>query len=556
MVSEIQKNNRAEAQAAEAYARAIAAPSECDAFRLPTTNRTRTAVIKLQRQKVLQMRSLASYVAGNIQINNGNSGLPTPGKWPGVTLATQRTGFAPHPTTDMYSIKTYAGPMTSPEAPFVYIIATDSPSAPIIHSYVTASGCVYRWVTLHTPRPLPTVDNGKTVQIELNDHVQLMGLAHASGEKVSGDMPPIFITEDREYTMAWGNIEATIHYSQSDPNVASTLPAGVTIEARINVLYYRGEGEQDASAGVFSVFLQSGGATASQNFGGSHSNTWSSPFPAGYYRLVVQTLEIVNNAAAPVNLGYFWLSFRQIAGANTALWAIEQYKHWGTQPGIFDNGRVNASSLLVSNTNTPQYRTGQIYMLRIPPGQHWFDYGIRDVMDACDPDAVQESRAGNLSEGGYTWMRPTDQMQRHRLRFDSETVVVHGNYAFSNIGYPCVTLATLQQHVIICTNPQEETAASAFWPRTMLRLVDTKLYEFESNEGIMPERTTGVSTAVYEQALTMLSPCPVFTENWTHLSQLFKTLRTTAIQVTRGPIRNALRTGLLDLATNVAALVI
>jgi hypothetical protein len=358
--------------------------------------------------------------------------------------------------------------------------------------------------------------------------------------------------------------------SSSDGTAALAVPAGGGITVSIRVARYMHTGDDDDDYGRFTVQISAGNSTACTVIQGA--------MPMGFYRFLIESIQF-NAPTAASNYGNVGLrvakimtaslpstttgsAYANIVGVNAITQAAvanpgaveypTSYLYVNppnyaltNSPYILNNARINSLGLLVTNVTPMISRGGDVYGLRINPGENWDDYS--SALVAREAGAPRVSYRADLSNGCYTWMELSDRQYRDwypslgaanatKIASDSSVLTV-----LLDTGSPV--------HAIAVNSPSVTTDY-----RLQFR-VDMHI-EFMSTHQLVQNSISPYTLEDLRQATVALAIGPLFTENWIHLDKLWANIKSAGKAVLQAGGRAAGLAAMTQLSSGIAAMML
>lgn len=257
--------------------------------------------------------------------------------------------------------------------------------------------------------------------------------------------------------------------------------------------------------------------------------------PTGFYQIRVVNYRVQNltGALLAIPAHYIQLSVESswlngTSGRMTAniILPMQNTDLAGAQY-VLDSARVNASSLLITNTAAAIRKAGAVYGMRVLGEDNSFTtLSIDEIKNGSAAQGI--GYRGPLEKGLYTFLEPAEEMSKLRDYVDKRPAI--GSYS----GAPILHCRSdyKSEHVVICEWPVETNANTGV---SLMFRYDQHL-EFSTNSQLA---TLGISAAKVQEftdATIALAAGSYFFENPSHLAQLWSWIKNTG--------RDAIRAGL------------
>lgn len=220
---------------------------------------------------------------------------------------------------------------------------------------------------------------------------------------------------------------------------------------------------------------------------------------------------------------------------------------------LYDEVRVTATSMLITNTTPEIYSGGDIFGAQVPEA-----YGIH-VLSTAAIDAASGKRhtgyRGRLLKGGYTWMQMPEPNQM-AFRPSNFAVNLASMGTGSNEYYSYYRISGYGvQHAFWChaaiAGAQTDQAALA---RMTFQVRVDQHIEFISQDQLAMLSPSPFKPDDALNASKALGMAPLFTENWAHLDQLWGWLKASAGRVLAAGGRAVAGAAMAELASGLSVL--
>lgn len=337
-----------------------------------------------------------------------------------------------------------------------------------------------------------------------------------------------------------------VHYTAATGALA-TLPAGAGVVVSLTLQNYTG------TADPLEVWTGSVQINTSTNFG---AIVIEPTLPMGYYRFTVAR---VTYEAPTADYTYGGIGVRvskhlsETVPGSATTWAMSHVFVNPMNPTIdnasylFESVRVTSMAALVTNVTPSLSAGGDVYGVRVPDGELWTDFSLSKVLTLSG--AQRTAYRGPLKSGAYTWMELPDDYNRFR-----DCVVKPGQYVANNgptVGLPAVYINDGHPvHIIGWFSPNYTSFTGS---TTRLQIRCDYHIEFVSSSQLAMNLVTPLKTDDLTDASIALANAPLFTENWVHLDQLWRSIKSTGAEMLKAGGKAAAGIAARDLAAALAA---
>lgn len=241
------------------------------------------------------------------------------------------------------------------------------------------------------------------------------------------------------------------------------------------------------------------------------------------------------------NVG-FAFAMTQHINAPLAPTAVTEY--------LYDSARVTAASMLVTNVTPELVRGGDVLGAAFHGTDFWDTVSVPAILGVAG-DAKYGYR-GPFEKGCYTWipMMDSDSLvfrSYNGLAVDRGAVVPYGRVTYR------VMRPTTQYHVVYWNAPVATfTAGSVMTARIQIR-VDWH-QEFVSSDQLAVKAPTPYMVDDLAMANKTLAMTPCFTENWTHLAELWSKIKSIGSSVLKAGGRAAASAAIGELVAGLPLL--
>jgi len=207
--------------------------------------------------------------------------------------------------------------------------------------------------------------------------------------------------------------------------------------------------------------------------------------------------------------------------------------------------RTNSASVLLTNVTSDKDKEGTVYSATTDEGEGWSDVDMKNVK--VRSQSADTGYAGPLAKGSYTWFRPSPSAAPSAAMAESYVVADYTGAAY----YPMIQLDdTNVIHVQLISDPITSTATCM-----LLRASHHVEYTTAASGIVQQERTT-MSVAAYEEIAMALLRAPEFTENWIHLDQLWRAIKSGATTAVKAGMGAAAKAALSEIASGLSVLML
>lgn len=371
----------------------------------------------------------------------------------------------------------------------------------------------------------------------------------AKGPPGGVDYEPAYIDPSGSFWGFFGGgrfVLTAVHYVASTGGLAS-LPAGGGIRVQMTLQAYTGTSDY-LEAWTGEVTIPTGSSSGAVPL--------DLALPLGYYRFTVARLVY---EAPTADYPYGGVGVRvtknlgeTIAGS-AASWTMSHVYVNPMNPTVnaasylFESVRVTSMATLITNVTPSLSAGGDIYGIRIPDGENWFDFNVAKVLSLSG--AQRTAYRGPLKSGAYSWMELPDDYNRFR-----DCMVKPGQFASVSVAQTSVPAVYLTDghpvHIIVWFSP---TYSNLTGSTTRLQIRCDYHVEFVSSSQLANNLVTPLKTDDLTDASIALANAPLFTENWVHLDQLWRAIKTTGGEMLRAGGRAAAGIAMRDLTAAFAA---
>lgn len=276
--------------------------------------------------------------------------------------------------------------------------------------------------------------------------------------------------------------------------------------------------------------------------------------PTGHYYIRIDNLIFANTGGAQIN--YPVLAFQ--AGASST-WVADkdgntianlimpiQNTDLSKATYLLESARVNASSLLISNTAAAIRKAGSVYGMRVLGEESTFSLLTVDGIK-LGSGAEGIGYRGQLAHGAYTFLEPTESMIPLRDHIETNQ---RGDPDYEpKYQFPYSRVDYANEHVLVLEWPTETNANTGV---SIMYRFDQHL-EYNSNSQLATLGISADRVEEYTNATITLGAGDYFFENPSHLQQLWqwilKTGKEALIAGSVAAARHALTAGSVALGT-------
>jgi hypothetical protein len=222
---------------------------------------------------------------------------------------------------------------------------------------------------------------------------------------------------------------------------------------------------------------------------------------------------------------------------------------------LYEYARINAMSLLVTNVTPELTRGGDVYGRTFPINVLWDQFSISAIQ--ANAGSVKYGYRGPFESGCYTWMEVPDAFA-HRFRcynaFTNRTAEPANTLGIDfGARARCAREHASDCHVVFWNAPITTLGtASSVASRIQLR-VDWH-QEFISSDQLVVLSVTPYKLEDLSNATKTLALSPCFTENWTHLSDLWNSIKKIGSSVVKAGGRAAASAAVAEMAAGLPLL--
>jgi len=214
----------------------------------------------------------------------------------------------------------------------------------------------------------------------------------------------------------------------------------------------------------------------------------------------------------------------------------------------FANYRVLSSCLLCTNVTSTQNMEGVMRQCDMPVGYDWYNVSYGDfTSQTLDPST---GYTGPLARGGYTWFKPPENIPSFKTSPSASAWPQNGAASGgTNLGVvPLIDLSNEDAHVMIISDQDVAT-------RSTFLLKGTVNIECEPPGAVFGQGLASrIKPSDFDDVRIMLFYANSYTENWTHLSQLWAQLKASAKKVLKIGVDASAKAALAEIAAGVAGI--
>lgn len=412
------------------------------------------------------------------------------------------------------------------------------------------------------PTSVGTLPAGDTLALPVPD--RLGDIAPSDVTTVGETFEPVSVDENGRCWFHYGGGVLTV-VTDLITNTSALLPLAASCTAKVEI-----DLERYVDA-IDSDFVLSTEITLTNSVPTQITTMNPIDLRAGFYRMRARCVTFTNGSSNTMALGHIRMRVSNLVakqvtvgiGAGATFSQARYLAHpWNTQFSgamyMFDQVRVNAAAMLLTNTTPELYKGGEIFVTAVPERE-----GIGQMtVDGIRNSALKNRTGyrGPLAKGAYTWMEVPDSAMfgfkaaavynSVRGRNDPSTATGSGAQKpiYRMTGYGMV-------HYIYY-NATPDGLDTSLTQAAVFQLqcrVDQHL-EFISDSQLANLAPAELSVNDLNNACRALSTAPLGTENWAHLSELWSRIKSASMSVLKAGGRAAGAALLSELASGVALL--
>lgn len=386
------------------------------------------------------------------------------------------------------------------------------------------------------------------------------------------DVIPGWQDKYSNYWNFYGGGVMSVVFTHLDGNNSNyDVPAGGGILIRWALQRYNGTNDPD-DYNLGTVTIKAGTSSAEHTVNGpgtTATNTNLGQLSAGYYRFIIHHVGYNPGTEAIIYGALVGEAFTTIPPTNTVAGVTDKYgprpeymviapvNNVVTEaPYMLENTRVTSHAALLTNTSPKFFRGGTILGARLQTGVNgagWWDHTLSQIQTAAGHSTY--GYRGDLANGAYTWMPLPDDvwdMQQYLGR-QSKTGITADEVART---YPRIPIDhEYGCHVIYWNAPGEGTALGSTSDLSLLLRIDTHV-EFISSSQLADLKVSIIGTDALTHATIALAAAPLFTENWTHLNELWGKIKAAGLRVATAGGKALASAAMSELAAGLAVMAI
>lgn len=378
---------------------------------------------------------------------------------------------------------------------------------------------------------------------------------------------PVICANGRYYGFFGGGAFVISLTNTNGAQTLTNVPTGGGLQVTLTLAMFNGT--LDDSDAYTETFTIPAGQNSCKKPIGQLQNTAATSqniFPVGYYCLIIREIRVIaGTEALTASPSVLSISLEKdlsetIAGAiagtavnfvysgYTRLWLQPLHPIVSEGPYMLGKTRVTATSLLLTNVTPGITAGGDIYGARI--ADHFFNTSPSDVIKASG--AQRTGYRGFLAKGGYTWMEPDVDA----LKFQPYLITspIDANRVVESYGTPVIDWTTLPAycHAFVVNAPMVSGVTSS----TILQWRVDQHNEFISDSMLANNMTSHAPHDALTNATIVLADAPLFMENWVHVDQLWRAIKSAGFNMLKAGGKAALAQGMRELSLAMPGLLL